>query len=580
MLPIMAAAVQLRLVSATLDEPRERRGVARVGLSRTRTGDVFPDATARTRRGLDLEDPFVGWSASIGVALLGLFLRLWKLGEPKAFSFDETYYAKDAWSLLHFGYARDYIGDADKAILGGQTTDLWKDNPSLIVHPDVGKWLIALGEKAFGMDPFGWRISAAVVGSLMILVMCRFVRRLSGSTLLGCVGGLLLCFDGLHLVLSRLALLDIFLAFFLLCAVHCLVADRDWFRRRMAARVVLDPGGRVAETQPWGPVRGLLFRPWLVAGGVCFGLAVGTKWTALYPLAAFGVMVWVWSAGARRSFGVRTAWLRSALVDGVPAFFSLIGVGLVVYTATWTGWLIHAHEYEDSSISNSQYTRYDGGTQWPTATEPDATGFGEVVQSLRSWAHYQHDVYVFHTKFLNDSTHPYSSKPAGWLLLNRPVGVDAQNDIKPGVQGCAAPADSTCQRQVLLLGNPVIWWGGCLALLWGLLQWVGARDWRYGVALVGVGSTWLPWLRYDDRPIFLFYAVATLPFLVLALTLALGQLVGSGRAPSPRRTVGVVMAGSFMVLVILAFAWFWPIWTDVLLTRGEWLDRMWFYRWI
>ena len=177
------------------------------------------------------------------------------------------------------------------------------------------------------MDPFGWRISAAVVGSLMILVMCRFVRRLTGSTLLGCVGGLLLCFDGLHLVLSRLALLDIFLAFFLLCAVHCLVADRDWFRRRMAARVVLDPGGRVAETQPWGPVRGLLFRPWLVAGGVCFGLAVGTKWTALYPLAAFGVMVWVWGAGARRSFGVRTAWLRSALVDGVPAFFSLVGVG-------------------------------------------------------------------------------------------------------------------------------------------------------------------------------------------------------------------------------------------------------------
>ena len=74
--------------------------------------------------------------------------------------------------------------------------------------------------------------------------------------------------------------------------------------------------------------------------------------------------------------------------------------------------------------------------------------------------------------------------------------------------------------------------------------------------------------------------MATLPFLVLALTLALGQLVGAGRAPSPRRTVGVVVAGSFMVLMILAFAWFWPIWTDVLLTRGEWLDRMWFYRWI
>jgi dolichyl-phosphate-mannose-protein mannosyltransferase len=98
--------------------------------------------------------------------------------------------------------------------------------------------------------------------------------------------------------------------------------------------------------------------------------------------------------------------------------------------------------------------------------------------------------------------------------------------------------------------------------------------------MVGVASTWLPWLQYDDRPVFLFYAIATLPFLVLALTMALGQLVGSCGGPSPRRTAGVVLAGSFVVLTILAFAWFWPIWTDMLLTRSEWLDRMWFHHWI
>ena len=108
-------------------------------------------------------------------------------------------------------------------------------------------------------------------------------------------------------MLSRLALLDIFVAFFLLCGVACLVNDRDWYRARMAR---LLPAGRVTDARSWGPVRGLLFRPWLLAGGVCFGLALGTKWTALYPLAAFGVLVWVWSAGARRSFGVR--WPRAA----------------------------------------------------------------------------------------------------------------------------------------------------------------------------------------------------------------------------------------------------------------------------
>ncbi len=50
--------------------------------------------------------------------------------------------------------------------------------------------------------------------------------------------------------------------------------------------------------------------------------------------------------------------------------------------------------------------------------------------------------------------------------------------------------------------------------------------------------------------------------------------------PSPRRTAGVVVAGAFFVTVLLNFAWFWPIYTDQLLTHREWLDRIWFSRWI
>ena len=112
-------------------------------------------------------------------------------------------------------------------------------------------------------------------------------------------------------------------------------------------------------------------------------------------------------------------------------------------------------------------------------------------------------------------------------------------------------------------------------------MWVGARDWRFGLAMVGAASTWLPWLLYDDRPIFSFYAIVTLPFMVLALTLAIGQADRHARPrPSPRRTAGVIVAGAFVVLVLVNFAWFWPIWTNGLLTQSEWLDRIWFPRWI
>lgn len=547
-----------------------------VGLSETASGDDVPLAAERARAGRSLDDPLWSWASALAITALALFLRTWRLGRPHAFSFDETYYAKDAWSLAHFGYVREYVSDANDKILAGTTSGLWGKDPSIIVHPEVGKWLIALGEDAFGMDPFGWRIASAIAGSLMVLVMCRLARRVTGSTALGCIAGLLLCFDGMHLVLSRLALLDIFMALFLLCGVHCIVADRQAFRARLADRIRRDPAG---VDPGWGPVRSMMFRPWLIAGGISFGLAVGSKWTALIPLAAFGILVWVWSAGGRRSFGVRWPLMRSAIVDGIPAFFQLILVAVIVYLATWTGWLMHAGEYE-RALSNSQYTTYNGGKQWPTATEPDAEGLGELSQSLRSLAHYHRDAWVFHTHFLNDSTHTYGSNPRGWLLLSRPVGVDAQLDIQPGEQGCAAPAGSDCLRQVLLIGTPVLWWGGAIALLYAVGQWLGARDWRFGLCVIGVATTWLPWFRYDDRPIFIFYAIATLPFTILAITLAIGKLLGPARGPTPRRTVGAIVAGSFCVLVLLNFAYFWPIWTDGLLTHQEWASRMWFERWI
>ena len=102
----------------------------------------------------------------------------------------------------------------------------------------------------------------------MVMVMIRLARRVTRSTLLGLVAGLLMCFDGLQLVLSRLALLDIFVAFFVLCAVSCMVADRDWVRARLARAV--PPGTRLAP-EAWGPL--LLWRPWRLATGVFWGLA-------------------------------------------------------------------------------------------------------------------------------------------------------------------------------------------------------------------------------------------------------------------------------------------------------------------
>ena len=159
-----------------------------------------------------------GWYAPLLVTLFVGILQFWGLGNPHKITFDETYYAKDAYSLLmqHYaglhrqpGHAEGQRGrPGDQLRLDARTSS--RDQPEQVVHPEVGKWMIAFGEWVFGLNPFGWRFSSAFIGTLMILVMCRLVRRLTGSTLLGCVAGLLLGFDGLHFVMSRFALLDIF----------------------------------------------------------------------------------------------------------------------------------------------------------------------------------------------------------------------------------------------------------------------------------------------------------------------------------------------------------------------------------
>ncbi len=542
-------------------------------LGSTPQGDLLPPVSVRFAIPVAGSARWAGWLWPVAVASVALGLRLWQLGQPDQITFDETYYAKDAWSLSEFGYVREFVENADDRINAGELdASLWKDTPAQIVHPEVGKWMLAAGIRLFGMNPFGWRVAAAVAGALTVLVLCRLVRRMSGSTLIGCLAGLLLCFDGLHLVMSRIALVDVFVTFWLVCAVACLVADRDWGRRRLLRLVERDGLGDGG----WGPVRAMLWRPWRVGAGVCFGLACGSKWNGVFALAAFGLLVWAWDAGARRALGVTWAWARSAVADAVPALFSLVGVALVVYVGSWGGWLVHHDQMEEAYADYYHWGSY-------AQQEPDSW-LGESQQALHDLWNYHQQMWHFHTVDVVETTskdpHPYESNPRGWLLDNRPVGIDLQGDIAPGEQGCTAPSGETCLKQVLALGNPVLWWLGAAALVASLWWWVARRDWRFGVPLVGVAATWLPWFRWDDRSIFLFYAVAIVPFTCAALAMVLGLVLGPAEAGRWRRGWGAAVVGLALVAVVACFAFFWPIWTDQLITNSEWQQRMWFDRWV
>jgi dolichyl-phosphate-mannose-protein mannosyltransferase len=514
-----------------------------------------PPSTIERLRVTMPTDRINGWIVTLIIGAIAFVIRYVNLGYPNKLVFDETYYAKDAYSLLKFGYERDWPSNANSKIITGNV-DLMQDSAAFVVHPQFGKWLIAAGEQLFGMNSFGWRFASLVFGTLLIMVTIRLVRRVSKSTMIGGLAGILLTFDGLTFVMSRTGLLDIFMAFFLVAAVACLVADREWFRNRLALylerRELVDLGGR------FGPH--LILRPWRIGAGVCFGLALGTKWNALFPLAAFALLSVAWDVGARRLAGART---KFAIVrDGIPAFISLVVVSVVVYVGTWASWL----------LTSAGYDRTWG------QEHPEHVTVRLLGKPLASLLHYQYDIWNFHTgDFINHAQHTYRADPAGWLIVARPIGIDAVNNIKPGTDGCLGP--DNCIRVISGVGTPALWWVAIFALVAAAILWVGGRDWRFGIPVVGVLSSWLPWFAFDSRPLFFFYAIAIIPFSVMAVALCAGWILGDAQA-GDRRMVAAIVIGAFVALVAANFAYLYPILTDELLAYPKWLSRMWFRSWI
>jgi dolichyl-phosphate-mannose--protein O-mannosyl transferase len=137
------------------------------------------------------------------IAAIGFLLRIINLGLPKGLIFDEVYYVDGARDLLAYGV------EVDGA------------NAEFIVHPPVGKWLIAAGIQVFGDDEFGWRISTAIAGVISIILIGLIAQRLFRSRFLTLFATFLATVDGLALVHSRTSLLDNFLTTFILAATYC-----------------------------------------------------------------------------------------------------------------------------------------------------------------------------------------------------------------------------------------------------------------------------------------------------------------------------------------------------------------------
>ncbi|MGI5460701.1 dolichyl-phosphate-mannose--protein mannosyltransferase [Streptomyces sp. CA-249302] len=501
----------------------------------------------------------MAWVGPLLVAAVAGAMRFWRLGQPHDLVFDETYYAKDAWSLLKLGYEGTWPDRkiADPKILADPQVIPLSDAGSFVAHPPMGKWVIAFGENLCGLDPFGWRFMTALLGTLSVLMLCRIGRRLFRSTLLGCLAGALMAVDGLHFVMSRTALLDLVVMFFALAAFGCLLVDRDRARARLAAALPVGPDGFARPDPQTGEHAGTGLRPWRLAAAVFLGLAAASKWNGLYFLVFFTALTLLWDVGARRVAGAYSPYRAVLRKDLGWSVVSMVPVAVLTYLATWTGWF----------LSDKGYDRHwaDGrGGTWSWIPAP-----------LRSLWHYEHAVYEFNINL--HSWHRYKSNPWSWLVQGRPVSFYYESP-KPGQQGCRTSVD--CSQEILGLGTPLLWWTACFALAYLLYRWAMRRDWRSGAVLCAVAAGYLPWFNYQDRTIFSFYAVAFVPYLCLAVALLVGALLGPPGASERRRLVGMAGAGVLVLLIIWNFIYFFPLYTGQTIPYSDWHARMWLDTWI
>jgi dolichyl-phosphate-mannose--protein O-mannosyl transferase len=373
------------------------------------------------------------------VTTCALALYLWRLDQPPTYIYDEVYHAYTAAQLA----------------AGNSDAYLWHTEPPEEaralrldyewVHPALAKLLMQAGIVGLGDNPLGWRVASAVFGALGVGLLYVLGRALFDSTV-GLFSATLLLLDGLWLVQARTAMNDVFVAVFVVLAYLALFL---YLRTSSPERLRL---------------------VWSI--GLALGLAVATKWSALYSFALVAALI----AGREAWLG-RQGGLRNGLQTGLVLAGALIVVPAALYVGGYAQFFIMGHTWDEWRELQWQIWRYHSGLR---------------------------------------ACHDWSSPAWTWPFIIRPVWYHAGRF-----------PDGTVAN-VFAMGNPLIWWMFLSATAVVGIRWLTGRCRSIGLALVLLGffGQWLPWL-VSPRISFLYHMLPSVPFGCLAIACVLGGLRGN-----------------------------------------------------
>jgi dolichyl-phosphate-mannose-protein mannosyltransferase len=453
-------------------------------------------------------------TGALGAAMFAAVVtRFWRLGKPAEIVFDEVHFVGQARHYLH--------------------------NETFIdPHPPLAKLVIAAGIFVFGDHPWSWRVGNATIGCVLVGVTYLLARRITGSRLVAALAAAFIVCDGMFLVDSRVAVIDIVYITFAAISYLLLfkfIQTPDVLSRR---RIL----------------------PWL---GLALGLCLGAKLyiPAVTFLLVMGFLAYVIAqdpALASEQFA-RARWRRiggAVLMTGAIASVAYLLVFTPHFVLGWWG------------------------------------GIADLF-------HYYSDV-IWYERSVAEATHPYSSPWWSWPLMLRPVAywqafpktgpvATIWGGGNPVLWWGALTAITVVALQAVELPSLarsflVIGYAGYLAI-W---VWIGRTLFLYhympSVYLGYIALAWLiaecingvaePWEH-------LALMITLLPAFILGLGAPLGGALFvamvAGYAAMLTRTpyAGRYVAAVYLACALAAFIYFWPVWVGVFMDRSGYYARMW-----
>ena len=446
--------------------------------------------------------PGADYSALIDEQDTVAFVPSWSNGTY----FDEIYHARTAYELLH-----------------GMTVLEWS-------HPHLGKLLIMLGIRLFGMTPFGWRFMGALVGVLMLPVFYLLIMQLTKKTRLAAIGTFLLSVDSMHFTQTRIATVDTYAVFFIMLMYLFMFR---YFQMNLH--------------------REKLFRTLVPLGlsGLFMGFACASKWIGLYAAVGLAVIFFVSVFQRLREFScLRRCAAGKADLPGLSARDAAeMARAFPKKLALTLLFCVLAFVIVPVVVYCLCYIRHFAPTD---------------SYSLKNIWDLQVSMYGYHAG-LGDDTHPFRSPWYEWPLIVKPMWYYSADIAYTGRDVVSS---------ISCMGNPAVWWTGLAAMiaLFVVLASAARPDIRFLLIAVGFLSQYLPWV-FVPRSTFIYHYFASVPFIIIAAVLMYDQLQERHRFAADTACLTV------SALALIAFCAFYPLESGVPCAYEYALRLRWF-NWI